>query len=1416
MEGLLNVLKELAWVLPFVIICLLSIKYNLPKSRRHAQMLLPVFALIYCIVAVILLDKISVKITDFVYYLVDNVSFLSFLKDSVNLPFVISVVANTALVLGFMLIKTVLAPLLLGVGQIGKISEKLSSRWYYYDEETKKHFLRTKMLGVRRMFMVMYIVAIVLSSLLFILVHQLNSRDLFSTAFYPAFGVVLLGEVYFFLNGMIAEEQKKGKAKEPETEEEPEINYRELVPIYKKLFPDRLKKDKFDVPVNPDSEAIANLLQSYLDEYYETQSQEAFLMHRYFSSAYDRGEQLDDGMLRQTRNLLDGKSVIFFTLFYEDTEKYIFIPVNRQLIRRKKILVILGREGTDKNIAGWFERGLAEVSNIPGVWKIDDLADADDDTSIAILQLKDVYNQELLSDSTEFLKDVSMVFLMEPSRLLSTMQIGLSCVISRLNREEKPQYIAFDRNCDGLVDSLSHVTGTSIEYVSATTAGTSVQSTLFWKADGGIMRDKLGLDSSRYLGVGTELAAVGINKGVSEVKWISAQKFPVIDMRWIVSQYYESLCSAMNLPVSQNELSKHLIFMQDMWALKKTKDAFLVVEDEYNNAFETARQFATRGDEQTLVNVISQNYWLRRYMAENVEIFSTDAKAIPNFVADYQRSSANVTYKILIRLISGKLSEEEIAAMLDAVGENYSNVYESLIKHINDYVYRSLDCDADKRKHIVESLRNSLITGSDDSVNKDTYRYERKKVYSIQNKNVIDEFLSQLRISYYIAEDENDKNLYLGSILYGHIYQKYLPGMQLSFNGKAYEVINITPGNGVIVRRASDHINSRKYYRQLREYSIVCKAPGKVVNAERLYKAKDEDGEEQHSVRKITFEYCDAERIRVKTKGYFEMRDYGDMQNAKRVEFGEGFIPDRSYINKSVIRIKIEGITEDVRFTITTLLNELFVTMFPDTYEYICASTKTSFDSSVYDGYMPGLDVDDDESIYIIEDSIIDLGLLINIDRYFERILEIICDVLCWHKEKLEEELNVPPEEPEGGESGGEGTDAGAQPPEEETEEDTEEKKGILGFFKKLFRRKKKKKKAEEEVPGSEEETSETEEEIPETDEEKEEPGTDSGSDESPSESRSAAPMRSSSVAARDNSDDIEGHDAEFVNYTEDDEDEYVPPKYSESHYLLYGKDTLNEHFDLEGAYNCISECGLGEDYNYLTKIRRKIKNRKQKYYNFEFEPGEHYCDFCGKKLEKSKIIVNKADGREMCEECHKTAIKDLKGFKKVYKQTKAEMCRIYGIKIKERMKIKSVDAKTLAEMLGETFTPTPGYDGRTLGFAIPGTHEMVFENGSPLIEAKKTIVHELTHIWQGENMNDIFSSSYGKASSEGMAVWSEVQYLKCMGENEKAESYVRCRLASSDEYGIGLMLYLRKYPVKDSSKCTSGTPFNLNHDPLN
>ncbi len=1528
MKYIWGFVKFLLPMLPILLAAFLPWAINLKKPKRYKQLWLPVIALLYGIIFLMFMDDISELLLGFIYYLVAQLQ--GFIAEhpsfqfinNINWAYGIMYVANAVMLILFVIVKTVALPILSAFNpEKGKVLKFLTELFYSYDEEDKKWYIKNKFAHAKKVMKVVHIGVIIFSCLLFTVTCYFMSKEMLSVPFYPVFGILVFGECFFFLCGIPKGGEEEEDAPQPPEETDEEIDYSTLKEIYEKLFPDKLS-GAADLPPTCDRRStVDQLLERYREEAAETDSQEAKLFHKYFSQLANYDDGLDDGFIAAARNIIDGKNVLFNTPFYHDTTKYIFLPVLRHLMRNKKLLIIVGRTGADAGLIEWLKKGLFGVNNFENLWKIDYISEVNDDTKIAILPMKDIYNQKLIAQKAEFLAETSMVIITDPTKLLGTMQMGLSNVVSYLMKGNAPQYIAYDRNCDGLVDSLSHVINSSIEEVAATVVGTAKSTAMVWDADALGLHNRLGLDTARYLGVGTELGAVALKNKVSNVKWYSYEKFPATDIRWIASQYYGPLCKVMDIPVSQAELEQRLGISGDIWAMPKGDNCFVIAEDEYNNPYEMIRQFSTRALKQSFIHVLSQNYLLKDYMCGNAEIFTFDPKAIPNLVADYQRVRSNTVYRITMRLINGEIYEEEIKEALALIGIETDDVYEEMVSLITKFFIPDNSKDEIFADGII-SVRYELI------VDPKTHRPERKRIYSITNQPFIEKFLSQLQVVHYIAEDESNKNLYMNSILYGHIYQKYLPGTFAVFDGKYYEVVSITPHSGMIVRRAADHLTKRKYNRQLRTYTL-----------------SDFNYSEEHkttvSYGNVQIEYGEA-KIKVSTKGYLELNDYGNIKNATAVALSG--IPDREYPHKNIIRFKLAESDAKVRFTVATLMNELFVTLFPDMHEYIVATTKVDPDAN-YEGYIPFVNTEDeDDYIYIIEDSLIDMGLLINVERYFKRIMEIITDLLCWHDEQLAESTregedggddipddgedfggeegeegkkkrswwqrikdwfrrvfgrknkesgetegtgenpeppsvgeptNEPPadgepadeppsnegeaptedtpadDNPTDGTLADEGETGGEEPsseataddnpteeepsdeapidepineppqlpesepvpePEPESEAQPEEgkkKRGLFGRIKDKFGRKKKKKSAEDLIEEVADDASNETADLNENAEEKV-PVADMKSFSFTHKNSGSYSMEFDVID--DNEDGIIGEDEESVEVDTEDgssdggSNEKERRPYHERFYMLYGYNEVPEMLDLEGTYKYLRDSGFAN--NYLRQTRENAANTKRKWYNTRFEPGVHYCDFCGAKLE-GKISVLK-DGRERCKACEATAITKVSSFRKLYKKTHLKMEEVFGIKIKSKIQIKITNAKEIAEECGYEFTPSPEYDGRALGFAQQlgnGKTRIYLENGSPRLETEKTLVHELTHVWQYENMGCLWQPK-DLVAIEGMAVWTEAQYLVCTGEKERAEAYVAARYTENSEYGQGMREYINKFPLSSGKNAKRNTPF--------
>lgn len=1070
-----------------------------------------------------------------------------------------------------------------------------------------------------------------------------------------------------------------------------------------------------------------------------------------------------------------------------------------QLMRYKKCLVIMGRDSATEDVKEWLEQGIFENVNTGSLWKVGVLENENpeiDEPDIGILKFSDLYNLRLQRNHSEFLSRVGFVFIVEPSRLLASGQAGVSLLVHRFDESKEPVvYAACDRNCDGLVDALSHVLKTTITEVTATLKSAATTSIMCWNAEGDYMHHRIFSNVSRYLGMGTEINAVALKYQIANTKWISSEKFPVMDMKWIAGQYYKKICNYTDLPVSQESFNRAFHVESNLWNTQREENSFLVVEDEFQNLFELTRLFATRGTQQGFINVISENYLLRDYMLGNAQTFISDPKAIPTIVADYARTERNTILKLIMRMAEEQVCEDEIVDALMVSGIKFEDPLAALknliykhcfIKEINIRIY----------------FREQLM--------EDALHTEVKKYYAIEEETEIAEYAKKLQNAYYIAEDEQGDKYYIGAKLYGHVFQALIPGQFLTYDGKYYEVQAITPQNGVVVRRAADHITDRVYYRQLRHI--------------RINDWKDDENiGGQKSVEGISIYkgYCE---IDIETAGYLEMTSYENLNAAKEVRVSG--IPVRSYRNKLVMKLNLPDVSERVRYTLCLLLNEIFRTIYPDAYPYICAVTlvDTNHVPEKLKGVMYTLSGKvDGSAIYIVEDSEIDLGLIASVERNLKRYFEIITEVLMWHEQKMAEnpEKESKPEDyetpftPEAGKE-----EEAAKKAREKAEKENKRflgkiKRKLRKFWEKITAGFKKKPKDEpvEETPTEETPTEETPieetpiEETPEEGISEDSPTEETTStDERDTETGTENVMKNVMYSAEAEM-DIEGEDEQLVEQKMTKKTEY-----QKSCFLKYGYEEIDPYFDFGGTIKYLTKYGY--DRNPLQQVRDGVKAAEAD--NAKYDPhkeGSHFCDFCGVELAGGEYELLK-DGRERCNHCSSTALRTGEEFKEVYKMVVRNMEIFFGIKLNVAIKVRMTDAKTIAKHFGDEFVATPGFDGRVLGFAQKDSsgYSLYIENGSPKLAAMATIAHELTHIWQYQNWDEkMILSKYGKQYRleiyEGMAKWAEIQYLLYLNEISYAKRQEIVTRLRDDEYGRGFIQYAKKYPLAYRHE-KNATPF--------
>lgn len=1287
------------------------------------------------------------------------------------------VTANMIIVIVWILIKKYLGHIVANYWTNQDLFQDTSAYFYRVDEHALIHHghpeeryeLKPKFRKVRTMIWAAFLGCFCLYALVLLEVMTLPAGSAVPAVIAPSIGVLVLGEIYCFLNGKIPHPARKDHGQEDDLDADCETIRKDL----KERFGDRLCYD--DVLKE---KKVARSDDIYVDEEQSGEGIEE-LATTYFIQLKELGIPLHPDYQKASRQLLNQESLVIMNPFYRDLTYYLMLPMVHSLLKNRKILVVCGRGSDKDDIKEWIQQGFLEVTNLKRLWITEDLNEKKDseDISVGIISFQDVYNQAFIQNNRPFLSQVRFVLMLEPSNMIGTGQIGLRNILQICEmEEERITYCILDRSVDGLIDSLSHLVHQPLTQVFAPPAAEAGSCRAFWHVDGPGMQNRIVPGISRYLGMGTEIAMEAISLGAKPVHWFSSEKAPLADVKWNISQYYPSFCEYTNTVLEQNQLEERLTCHSHLWQAQEMQQGFLVVEDEFCNAFDMARLFSSRLLGKGFVNILSESYMLRDYMIANPVVFTVDSKAIPTIVPDYARTERNFIIRTLLLLSMGPVDESWISNQLSIHGIESRKTAEKLVELI------------EKHTGIPDFfIQTTAVTSFRIDVQSTRYQYS---ITPDQLNGVYD---AALKSVYFVIENEKMDEYPMGNRLLGQIEQVLLPGQFFTWDGRYYQVVSISQDSRIIVRRAAEHFSRRRYYRQLRDYLL---AGIKLMDEERYF-------------RNIRMKNGFA-NIHIETDAYLDMDSLSDLENAAYCAVSPRSV--RNLYQKEFLQLRFEGISPEVLFTIALLLNEIFRTLYPTETGYLVAVPGTIpaavRNLSTYQtrlrAVVPSLSSEEELdpcAIYILEDSHLDLGLLVSVERNMQRILEIVADYLAWQLE--EEKASEEPEEVQVEKP------ASFTPASSSDLKQEQTSYSIFGNW-----GKKKKKKKEEEEASKEEKPEESG-----TQEDAAKPQA--GGQPESAQSGPAEPEAGSSSAEQpsgaDASDEgVPGPSSPQIEIFGEDEEliEEEREIFTQKPYLYFGQNAIPSYLALNETYEYLK--GLHFNSSSLHDARvSKAQFDAGSTYDPRI-PGTHYCDFCGNVLEPGHYDVLK-DGRERCPVCSSEAVRSRFQFRRIVKQTMQEMEAIFGISFTSKIQFHMANAKKVNQHFGG-FTPTPEFDARAIGYATRknGHNDIYIENGAPLWSVKTTIVHELTHIWQFENWNEkTVGSAYNDPQlllilEEGMAVWSEVQYLVSMEETERAIRYSENRKLTEDEYGTGYKLYLANYAILEQNQLGGAkTPFH-------
>lgn len=247
-------------------------------------------------------------------------------------------------------------------------------------------------------------------------------------------------------------------------------------------------------------------------------------------------------------------------------------------------------------------------------------------------------------------------------------------------------------------------------------------------------------------------------------------------------------------------------------------------------------------------------------------------------------------------------------------------------------------------------------------------------------------------------------------------------------------------------------------------------------------------------------------------------------------------------------------------------------------------------------------------------------------------------------------------------------------------------------------------------------------------------------------------------------------------------EESDVPAKFICGRYLHFGLDHIPDIFAPEALRTFLSDyigntqpetAIVPDDTETVAAVRGPVA----------------VCSFCNREI---VFAWQLSDGRCMCAHCHDHQKTSKDEIKSLFIETKNMLESHYHISFRKDIHVRFRSADAIRAAAGGSV------GSRIVGFYSHGKRQLWIESRGPSVAMESTIIHELTHAWQHDNLplKKLERALPRKLRDkrvllllEGHAVYVEIEAMREKGEAEYAERLKNTYLAGSDEYSEGYKL---------------------------
>jgi len=670
-------------------------------------------------------------------------------------------------------------------------------------------------------------------------------------------------------------------------------------------------------------------------------------------------------------------------------------------------------------------QGLAKISKVSSMWNVGGLDEADNNETIHILVVgfQDLVSHKLLVKRKDFFKNLKTVVIDRAVTFSAYSNIHKEMIfseLSRISKEDKREYqYILVSEVESPTLEASFGTYISKEIYPFKNIGNQLEAYVMAWAEEGCNRIQrrfgIGSDLSEYIGVSMTLALVAVKLQFPSIHIYAGENKPILT--------YKKAMSA-NMKEIRRYIARDVDYMQ--WIkindytdiLEKENLDMILLYDDHFNLYNTLWNWTKYGGKkETLIHIVSPPYMLRDYFADNIDTLIHRENDFAPLIGwrsglDHSRFQA-----LLLQMANAGMREGELKERNVEYGWNY--------KGASDLLEAALNSVLNGRRRTYNIYESFSFT--DEVVfNPDSDNYETQVTIRLSDETIRKELIRQT--SFVRLNHKTSDTVEEIPVLQENITNYYLRDQVVSIKGILRNVLNIEDGVLYTENVSSD---SHKTYYQASEFEIGNR---KIVDQCVDLDVLDFNVYVVNNVRRIIKGYWSSDRgIDFDSNAGMNLHRIYDRYGKD----GKDLVTVKHNIQMLEIRIprRVAGDkAEAMILLLAFMMRELFKTLFPDSYmnlfvitQYEAAEdywtklfgdTASASEEDKIHSIVPfirsqnlGLGKektdkekteaeDDSLSLYIIEYSSVELGMISSLYLNRVKVFRILHNYLVWYNKR--------------------------------------------------------------------------------------------------------------------------------------------------------------------------------------------------------------------------------------------------------------------------------------------------------------------------------------------------------------------------------------------------------------------------------